>query len=154
MFEEAQLLGPTERSIVVQTGRGREVKNLIELEPGERERKRYERLFQVHGQFWVQRKPPTGVYNCAGHVWASRRTTILDEDAWFMILEDDGYRRLEANEPPIPGDLVLYRDPQVGLLHVGMIVSTERGLTDQSPRIPWVIEQMGFHVRGGFSFLL
>src|SRR5262249_19543602 len=110
MFEEARLLGPTERSIIVQTRHGRAVKNLIELEPGERERRKYERLLQLYGAFWVRRKAPTGAYNCAGHIWASRRTAILEDDAWQMILEDDGYRQLGTDEHPLPGDLALYKD--------------------------------------------
>jgi hypothetical protein len=141
MFEEAQLLGSTERSIVVQTRRGREVKNLIELEPGEREQRKYERLFKQYGRYWVRRKPASGVYNCAGHVWASRRTAIFEESAWEMILQDDAYRKLPSGEQPMPGDLVIYRDSNVGFLHVGMILELRSGITQESSRIPWVLSK-------------
>jgi hypothetical protein len=143
MFEREHLLGSTGGSIVVQTRRGRDVKNLIELEPGERERRKYELLLGRHGQHWVRRKPVTGVYNCAGHVWASRRTAILEGAFWGMVLEDDGYRRLGTGEQPMPGDLVIYRDSdsKIGFLHVGMILTLEAGIAVESPRIPWVLSK-------------
>ena len=92
MFEELKLLGPTESSIVVQTRKGTPIENLVELEPGEPEGRRYQLLLQRFGQSWKERKPACGVYNCAGHVWASRRTSVLKSEAWQTILEEDGYR--------------------------------------------------------------
>ncbi len=141
MFEEARMLGSTERSIVLQTHRGRDVKNLIELEPGPAERRKYERLLQQYGTFWVPRKPSTGLYNCAGHVWASRRTGIFENGEWTKILEDDGYRQLPTGKGPQPGDLVIHRDAQLGFLHVAMILELRPGVTDASPRIPWVLSK-------------
>ena len=89
----------------------------------------------------MRRKPACGVYNCAGHVWASRRTTILEDFAWNMVLADDGYRQLDQGEPPAPGDLVIYRDREHGFLHVGMIAELRQGITAESPPIPWVLSK-------------
>lgn len=140
MFEEAHLLGPTERNIVVQTRQGRSIKNSIAIEPGERERRIYERLRQPFGAGWEERKPACGVYNCAGHVWASRRTAIYEETEWHAILGDDAYRKLNDQEPPLVGDLVLYRDSQAGFLHVAMIVEM-REIARGSQKIPWVLSK-------------
>ena len=71
MFEELRLLGSTEKSIVVQTRKGTPIDNLVEIEPGEAEGRRYRLLLEKYGRHWEERKPATGVYNCAGHVWAS-----------------------------------------------------------------------------------
>jgi hypothetical protein len=141
MFEEAHLLGFTERRIVVQTHRGRNVENQIEAEPGEQQRRKFDLLFKKHGAAWLQRKPACGVYNCAGQVWASRRTSIFEDAAWEMILADDGYRRLGSGEPPAPGDLVIYRDPRSGFLHVGMILALGEGITPDADRIPLVLSK-------------
>jgi hypothetical protein len=143
MFGGAQLLGSTERRIVLQTHRGREVENLIEVEPGEPERRKYQLLLRKYGRNWRQRKPATGVYNCAGLVWASRRTAILADDAWAIILADDGYRKLGPREAPLPGDLVIYRDSdsKIGFLHVGMILTLEPGIAPSSPLIPLVLSK-------------
>ena len=142
MFEGLKLLGATERSIVVQTRKGTRIENLLELEPGDMERRRYQLLLDRFGRNWRERKPATGVYNCAGHVWASRRTSILNLACWQTILEEDGYRALQADETPVAGDLVLYADEEVGeYLHVGMIMEMREGLSRDSPRIPWVLSK-------------
>ena len=141
MFEELKLFGPTERSIVVQTRKGNSIDNLVEIEPGEMERRKYRLLSQLFGQNWIERKPATGVYNCAGHVWASRRTSILPGQAWRTILHEDGYRRLSEMEVPVAGDLVLYTDEKEEYLHVGMILEMHEGISPQSPKIPWVLSK-------------
>lgn len=142
MFEEARLFGQTEKSIRLQTRRGWDIPNLIELEPGVRERQLYQLLCERFGRDWTQRKPASGGYNCAGHVWASRRTSILEEPAWFRILEDDGYRCLGVGETPCPGDLALYRDRGPGgCLHVGEVVRLKKGVAEGSPDVPWVMSK-------------
>ncbi len=89
----------------------------------------------------MERKPCCGVYNCAGHVWAGRRTSLFADAAREMILADDGYRRLGPKEGSLPGDLVIYRDPQVGFLHVGAILEMREGLGPASPKIAWVLSK-------------
>jgi hypothetical protein len=142
MFEELRLLGPTERNIVVQTRKGTSIENVIEAEPGEPEQRRYQLLLKRIGQNWRERKPAAGVYNCAGHVWASRRTSILADDAWRTILQEDGYRRLSDTESPVAGDLVIYRDStNQSFNHVGAILELCEGVALGSPRVPRVLSK-------------
>jgi len=144
MFEEARLLGRTERSIALQTGRGTDIKNVVQPEPGDAGRRRYQLLLDKFGGNWRPRRPATGIYNCAGHVWASRRTAILEDDQWALILHEDGYRRLEEDEEPVPDDLVIYIDvgPQKeSFLHVGRVFQLRPGVIPASRRIPWVVSK-------------
>ena len=142
MFEELRLLGPTEKSIVVQTRKGTTIENLVELDPGETERRRYDCCLSDLAQNWRQRKPATGVYNCAGHVWASRRTSILKTECWRTILDGRWLSALRDVETPVAGDLVLYADEDVGdYLHVGMILEVRDGISRESPKIPWVLSK-------------
>src|SRR3990167_6609841 len=143
MFEETRLLGATERSIVVQTRTGKNVKNLVELEPGPRELRRYRAILDKFGTHCVERKPPTGAYNCAGHVWASRRTAILESDQWELILREDGYRRLSPGREPSPGDLALYRDSEHGdVLHVAEMLELRTGIGPGTPKKPWLLSKL------------
>jgi len=119
MFEEIRLAG-TGENIVVETRRGRQVANSIEPEPGDRERRLYNLRRGRFGRSWRLRKPPCGAYNCYGMVFASRRTSILEDEQVPDILTDDGYRRIEESDAMV-GDLVLYRERTIGLLHVGRI---------------------------------
>jgi hypothetical protein len=142
MFEEIRLLGPTERSIIVQTREGTSIENLVELAPAETEQRRYSLLLERFGAHWRERTPATGFYNCAGHVWASRRTAILKPECWQIILKEDGYRSLPAAETPVTGDLVLYADAKGGeYIHVGMVMDTREGILPGSPTIPWVLSK-------------
>jgi hypothetical protein len=142
MFDELRLLGSTERRIVVQTRRGTSLRNLVELEPGFPERQKYQLLLKRYGGNWIERKPPTGAYNCAGHVWASRRTALLEEADWRTILEEDDYRRLGDAERPAPGDLVLYINTAAReILHVGMILELRPGIGPDSTKIPWILSK-------------
>ena len=93
MFEAERLLGDTTRAIVVQTRLGTPIVNEITVDPIPRQIEQFRELLDKHRR-WEMRKPPTGGYNCAGHVWASRRTAVCDEldIQTLRILEDDGYR--------------------------------------------------------------
>jgi len=142
MFEEARLLGRTERSIIVQTRKGTNIRNLIEPEPGIQQRRIYEALLRKYGRNWKRRKPATGVYNCAGHVWASRRTALLEPMDWKVILEEDGYRQLADAEPPLPGDLAVYVDTvNTEILHVARVLEIREGVSAGSSTIPWVLSK-------------
>ena len=126
MFEVEILIGDTEKRIVVQTRLGRNIENIIEAEPGEREKRMYadfrRRFEKRFGPNWTNRKPACGGYNCFGMLFASRRTSIFEDSEVEKILEDDGYRPIQEAEATV-GDLALYRDQQSrGLLHVAEIV--------------------------------
>jgi len=138
MFEALKLLGSSEKSIALQTRVGRDIANLIELEPGYQQVKAYERLLERHGAKWRIRKPPTGIYNCAGHVWASRRTSILDPREWQKIIADDGYRPLGDGESPMPDDIVAYVDRKSAeIIHLARIIFLADGLAGSKLKIPW-----------------
>ena len=147
MFEEQRLLGPTGRSIVLQTHRGRPIENEIALEPDERLIKKYNDLSKEH-RFWWERKPPSGVYNCVGHVWASRRTAVYAPDIETKILrifEDDGYRVVDwPGESLAPGDLATYWESargHKGFWHVGIVSEIRQGLVGGSQPAPWILSK-------------
>jgi hypothetical protein len=126
MFEAQFLLGDTERSIVVQTRTGKPIPNDIAAEPTERDIRVRAAIREKHGRGWIPRKPECGVYNCAGLTWASRRTAIRADEHWDLIFKEDGYRKFTpSEEPPRPGDLVVYREKDIGYLHVGLILACE-----------------------------
>jgi len=159
MFEEIKLLGPAERSIVVQTRTGTAIKNVVEPEPGLQQQRHYQLLLEKYGQRWQPRKPATGGYNCAGHVWTSRRTGLFDPKDWRIILKEDGYRQLPQQERPLPGDLVLYVDQgNEEILHVGELLELRPGVAPQSESIPWVLSKFNatsgevMHYVGDVSF--
>lgn len=123
MFEEEILLGDTEDSIQLETRQKSPIKNVIAPEPGAEGERKYARIGELYGQYWRNRKPACGVYNCYGMVFASRRTAIFDDDQIPMVLEEDGYRRVGDERWVRPGDLVFYRlsAPDM-LLHVAVIL--------------------------------
>jgi hypothetical protein len=141
-FARLNLLGSTERSIVVETRAGRRIANLVEIEPGEPERRKFALLFAKHGGNWVLRKPACGYCNCAGHVWATRRTAILEPSEWRKVLDDDGYKKLATGAQVSPGDLVIYvNSPNGEMLHVAEVLELREGFTPASPKMAWVLSK-------------
>lgn len=129
MFELARLIGTAEPQIVLETRRGTRVRNFQAPDPGQRARAVFNGLLQSHPN-WVTRKDPCGIYNCFGHIWAARRTSIYEQSEVDVIRRDDGYRDLQAAEAPRPGDLAIYLEPaDSSILHVGLI-SELRYLSD------------------------
>ena len=93
---------------------------------------------------WKLRKAPCGIYNCYGHIWANRRTSIYDNIEVIKFIEQDGYKKIDLKDLEV-GDLVLYR--RVNNLkhidhidHVGLVYKIEEaeGFTY---RTPWVISK-------------
>jgi hypothetical protein len=126
------------------TAKGREVENLIEIDPPPTQAiQRDQLLANTVGKRWTRRKPACGRYNCAGHVWASRRTSILDPKFYYWFIQDDGYRVLSAKEPAKPGDIAVYIDAESKgeILHVGRICTVVEGPTPDSPPIPMVLSK-------------
>jgi hypothetical protein len=141
MFEEVALLGNSERRIALETKTGKPIPNLVEVEPGQREIDIFRRYVEKNGAHWQPRKSATGVYNCAGMVWACRRTSILEPSVWEEIIREDGYRWLQDGERPKPGDIAVYvlRDP-VELYHVARVAFFET-VAASGQSIPWVISK-------------
>jgi hypothetical protein len=94
-----------------------------------------------HRPHWHFRCDSHGLYNCAGLVWASRRTGISENSEWKKVLRDDGYRQI--SEPHLD-DLVLYRDTaDLICLHVGRVIAIVPGISEASPIIPVVLSKWG-----------
>jgi hypothetical protein len=121
MFEIARLAGTPLRQIPLGTRRGTILVNVVASEPTERELRRAELLVRRQGRFWRQRKAPCGGYNCAGLVWAARRTALY-EPPLDIIRNDDEYRVLPRESTPDVGDLAVYFSAESEFLHVGQVV--------------------------------
>ncbi|HWE36572.1 MAG TPA: hypothetical protein VG406_08400 [Isosphaeraceae bacterium] len=141
------MLGPTRRSIALQTHRGSDIKNEIAPGPEERHVRKYRLLFERFRPRWTERKPPSGAYNCVGHVWACRRTAVFDdlERQITVICRADGYRAIDRlREPLAVGDLATYWEAARGhrtFWHVGVISELRPGLAAGSPPIPYVLSK-------------
>lgn len=143
MFEILELAGTPRSSIRLQTQRGTDIDNEQAAPPDDRRMRVFERLVATHFG-WTVRKPPCGVYNCAGHVWASRRTAVYEQKWYDLILEEDGYRMLQGGESPVIGDLALYRLTTGEILHVGLIMEIRRlsgDSTGSSASFPWALSK-------------
>jgi hypothetical protein len=66
-------------------------------------------------------------YNCAGLVLAFRRTFIDAVANVPAYLKEDGYRLLKAEEPPWPGDVVVYKSDGGNVEHLGIILEVPTG---------------------------
>jgi hypothetical protein len=141
MFEGVALLGNTESSIALSTRKGAPIENLVELAPGEREIGIFRRYTEKHGANWEPRRAATGVYNCAGLVWASRRTSILDPGEWDKIISDDGYKWLPEGQLPVAGDIAVYVDQDNDeIYHVARVAFLRPGIVG-GKKIPWAISK-------------
>lgn len=124
MFEPERLGGGQERSIRLDTHLGNPIRNIISPDVGDAECLLYKARQDRYGARWINRKPATGVYNCYGMIFASRRTSIFDDEhdtAINRILDDDGYRKLPETDARV-GDIVLYRDVETqAVFHVAVV---------------------------------
>lgn len=129
MFERALSLGDTRSSIVLQTARGNSIENSIEPEPGEQAKAKFENLIKKFGARWIVRRPVTGRYNCAGLVFANRRTSIFEPRLYVQILEDDGYRKLASPTQLRESDVAAYVDrASEEIHHLALIMRLEAGV--------------------------
>jgi len=80
---------------------------------------------QLHAKSSRQLRTLRSTYNCVGMVFANRRTFIEPEQI-PMILQDDDYAEVIRTEELMPGDVVLYKDPNSDdVKHVGLVLSAE-----------------------------
>lgn len=142
MFDSPILQGAP-RGIALETGKRTPIPNEVAPEPSQVNRERYNLLRAKHGQNWEERRSPYGACNCAGLVWAARRTAIYEGSAWDRILSDDGYREIHEGSARV-GDLAIYADPdpKVGFLHVGLVVSFDPVLTGSLNKVPRVLSKL------------
>lgn len=136
MFELQRLSGGASRTIPLATRLGNSVANEVAPDPSEQHLARYAALLTKHALGWTPRKPSCGGYNCFGHAWASRRTSIYDDQSVRQILSEDGYRRTHQ---PVQDDLALVvQDGDIH--HVGRVVEL-RSIVTGSEAIPWIVSK-------------
>ena len=103
---------------------------------------KYSLVREKFGANWIERKSPSGGYNCAGMVWAARRTSIFEDAAIQSIIDDDGYQPVSDVQHARPGDLAIYRTDKQYFLHVGIVVEV-RTIVVEARREPWVLSKFG-----------
>ena len=83
----------------------------------------------------------SSVYNCMGMVFASRRTWV-DPEHLPMILIDDEYQRVNNRGELQPGDVVVYRNDQGIITHVGIVAEVNPNLEEATWEVT-VLSQWG-----------
>jgi len=145
MFEDLRLFGTAEKRIVVQTRLGSNLDAIIGPEPSPQCRNNFELLRKRFGANWIEiRKPPSGGYNCAGMVWATRRAHLPSPEDWQLVLNDDGYREIRENEATTGDIVVYYRNCDNEISHIGRICRTDRifvGTTEMGAPQPRVLSK-------------
>ncbi len=144
MFNNVRLFGtPMAEALPLATRLRRPIRNVVGLEAVTYvQAEKFRRMCQSFG--WEVRRGPTGIYNCFGHVWASRRTGIYETPEIEAILKDDGYRLLEQKESPRLGDLVLYRLVDTAeVFHVGEVIEMRelKGMSG-TRKIPVILSKL------------
>ena len=84
------------------------------------------------------RNAPDPCYNCHGMTFASSRTKVFDESI-DMILNDDGYKKVEADKA-LPGDVILYYNEKGEIYHSGIITTRP---SEGKFGYPWVVSKWG-----------
>lgn len=94
-------------------------------------------------ELWSRRREPTAGYNCFGHVFACRRTTLYDADI-EQILWEDGFGNIGDESQFLVGDVVVYWDER-GPVHVAEIVRFDgvilTGEAHGPDRVPYVLSK-------------
>ncbi|HUY90227.1 MAG TPA: hypothetical protein VMV10_15930 [Pirellulales bacterium] len=122
MLVELGLLGSPKRGIIVQTRRGTSLANFLAPPPDHQAKLTYASFRARFGMRWRMRTDASGVYNCAGLVWASRRTCLTEESEWRAILKEDEYRRITSEREVAVGDVVVYvRRGSNEIIHVAKV---------------------------------
>ena len=112
-------------SIPLCTRWGREIPNEQLLDPPPHVAEQMSADLRRRFPFVNLRRPATGLYNCHGLTFATRRTGIQGPETIRAILKDDGYRRIALSEVE-PGDIVIYRDGQE-ISHTGLVLRIVEG---------------------------
>lgn len=98
-----------------------------------------ERAFSPELDFQV-RADATPLYNCHGLAFASRRTVISDDTAIFLMLNEDGYREVDAASV-LPGDLLIYFDEKGQPEHSAVVINA--GRESRLVFVPLVVSKWG-----------
>ena len=144
MFEFVKAIASPPPSIRLDTRLGNSIANSQSGPPDAQHERTFARLLEKHDS-WTKRKNCCGVYNCFGHVLASRRTSIYDIDEIPRILSDDGYRQVEDDVRS--GDIAIYRHLDDGkIFHAGIVQMREIFVAGSRPEksstVPWVLSKL------------
>lgn len=111
-------------TINVDTRAGNPIENVQEKEVSSSYSRQWKKLEEKYKDKVDFRSSISGIYNCFGLVFASRRTNI-DKDI-DEIIEDDDYREVGLSQVRA-GDIVLYRNPDSkSVEHAGIVVEVKR----------------------------
>jgi len=72
----------------------------------------------------ISRTAPSGVYNCHGLTFASRRTSLEESAQIPVILDDDKYVEIGPSEV-LAGDVIVYYDSDGEPNHSGIVVGVK-----------------------------
>lgn len=117
-------------SIPLYTRKGREISNVQDSDPAPTQVERVQSRSRRDYPRAIERRPPSGQYNCHGLTFANRRTCIRDPKDVAKVLEDDGFRGVRLSEVE-PGDLVIYLDGS-DISHSGIILEVVPGYPEGS----------------------
>jgi hypothetical protein len=68
------------------------------------------------------RTSPSGLYNCHGLTFASKRTRIPDNSEIVKIIDDDNYFEITVLSNVFPGDIIIYIDSDGERFHSGIVI--------------------------------
>jgi hypothetical protein len=113
---------PRERSIALQTRDCNNIPNVQSLEVAPHNARSFAKLKTDYTKPGIVFRTDgvTGIYNCHGLVFASRRTQIVD-GVHQLVLADDRYVEMtRANA--LAGDVIVYWGPDGDWIHSGLVV--------------------------------
>jgi hypothetical protein len=97
----------------------------------------YMRVYKGQGAIW--RTMPTGLYNCHGLTFASKRTRIYSNQEIRKIIKEDGYKEINLDDV-FPGDIILYIVGFGQIDHSGIVLTIDKiGNT----KIPIILSKWG-----------
>ena len=128
------------------TKKGRNIPNeLSEQRPAERMNAAKEIILRNHPSISV--RSLSSAYNCMGMVFANRRVWV-DPENLPMILDDDEYQKIAGEEQLQPGDVVVYRNSEGEVSHVGIVAQIRVNIDQAS----WEITVLSQWSRDGEYF--
>lgn len=115
--------------------------------PNERAPERSPWELQESMRIWAGERPDaifrsiSATYNCIGMAFASRRTWVEPENV-DLILREDGYQLLGGPHEVVPGDIVLYKNGDGEISHVGVVIERRPKVENGSWEI-WIVSKWG-----------
>ena len=133
--------GQTRNEIRLDTLKGNKIDNYQIFELSQVEKNQFKDYSKENYPFAKHRNNPSPIYNCHGMSFASRRTNIDRATEIRMIINDDGYDKINIKET-LPGDIVLYVKKDDGdIIHSGFLVNCEHPEGNISNI--WVVSKWG-----------